>query len=63
MLKKIRPYLLEPGSASYLLIQRYARRRRLSVDDATLLRAQIALELRQIALGIAPRNQRKRRAA
>jgi hypothetical protein len=44
-------YLLEPDSASVILIRRYARRLRLSFEDAVLLRAQLALELRQHQLG------------
>jgi hypothetical protein len=44
-------YLFEPTSASLILIRRYARQFRLSSDDAILLRAQIALELRQHQLG------------
>jgi hypothetical protein len=44
-------YLFEPDSASLKLIRRYARRVRLSLDDAVLLRAQLALELRQHQLG------------
>jgi hypothetical protein len=44
-------YLLEPDSASLTLIRRYARQFRVSSDDAVLLRAQLALELRQHQLG------------
>ena len=46
------PYPLEPNSASLVLIRRYARRVRLSFDEAILLRAQLALEIRQRELGI-----------
>lgn len=56
-------YLLELRSASFKLIQRFARRRRLTVGDATLLRAQLALELKQHRLGIRPQAKRQRRAA
>ena len=45
-------YLLEPSSASQILIRRFARRRRLTVDDAVLLTAQLGLELRQHRLSI-----------
>jgi hypothetical protein len=44
-------YLFEPDSASLKLIRRYARQLRLSSDDAVLLKAQIALELKQHQLG------------
>jgi hypothetical protein len=44
-------YFFEPSSASLKLIRRYARRLRLSSDEAVLLKAQLALELRQHQLG------------
>jgi hypothetical protein len=44
-------YFFEPSSASLKLIRRYARRLRLSSDDAVLLKAQLGLELRQHQLG------------
>ncbi len=45
------PYFFEPSAASLILIRRYARRLRLSSDEAVLLKAQLALELRQHQLG------------
>ena len=51
-------YLLEPDSASLTLIRRYARQFRVSSDDAVLLRAQLALELRQHQLGTVPMKKR-----
>jgi hypothetical protein len=44
-------YLFEPDSASMRLIRRCARQLCLSSDDAVLLKAQLALELRQHSLG------------
>ena len=63
MQAKIQQYFLESGSASLSLIQRFARRKRLSVGDAMLLRAQLSLELRQRVLGISNQKKRQRRAA
>ena len=63
MQAKMQRYFLEPGSASFKLICRYARRRRLTVGDAVLLRAQLALELKQHQLGIRPQAKRQRQAA
>ncbi len=56
-------YLLQPSSASLQLIRKFARRKRLSVGDATLLRARLGLELRKITLGITPQKKLPRRAA
>ena len=52
MIKTNGTYLLEPRSASQLLICRFARRRPLTVDDAVLLGAQLALESRPHRLSI-----------
>jgi hypothetical protein len=52
MIKRNGTYLLAPRSASQILICRFARRRRLTVDDAVLRRVQLALELRQHRLSI-----------
>ena len=43
---RVRTYLLEPRSASQILICRCARRWRVTVDDAVPMRAQLAPELR-----------------
>jgi hypothetical protein len=51
-------YPLEPGSASLILIRRYARQLRLSFEDVVLLRAQLGLEIRQRELGIVPMRKR-----
>ena len=56
-------YLLEFDSASLVLIRRYAQQGYLSIGDATLLRAQLSLELRQLALGITPQKRRREVAA
>ena len=45
-------YLLQPNSASAILIRRFAQRLRLSIEDAVVLRAQLGIEIRQHQLGI-----------
>ena len=54
-------YLLQPNSASAILIRRFAKRLRLTRDDAVLLAAQLRLEIRQHELGIV--RDRKRPSA
>jgi hypothetical protein len=51
-------YFFEPSSASLILIRRYARQLRLGSDDAVLLGAQLALELKQHQLGYVPMKKR-----
>ena len=55
-------YSLDPNSASYALIRRFAKRLRLTRDDAVLLGAQLRLEIRQHDLGIVRETKRPRAA-
>ncbi len=58
-LRQPRPY----PPLRHALIRRYAKRQRLTVGEATLLRAQLALEIKQHRLRIPRQKQRPRRAA
>ena len=61
MYTKTENYPLQAGSASHLLIRRYAKQLRMTRDDAVLLGAQIRLEIKRHQLGFV--RDRKRRSA